>query len=243
MMPLPLLVILILARVVISIQLTRVAYRQSLPNLFWLAAFFLLTSAGDIALVFNLFWIFGLCVGLGEIVMVMFIHQTFYRDRKSPYLIFLAIAILFAVADFKISLAATKLLAFNPCNWVWLIVISYQSYQLIKADKTVEDWIKVRYKLVIAYSVVALVTPMLTVMGIASHFLPFIITILDSLALGFVVLGSLIAFVVLEYLAWVMPQPYRRFLNRSYQPIEQNHDFSFEMSEEEVLRAFQASNS
>jgi hypothetical protein len=188
---------------------------------------------------FNLFWIFGLCVGAGEIVMVMFIHQTFYRDRKSPYLIFMIIAVLFAVLDFKISLASTKLLAFNPCNWVWLIVIGYQSYKLIKTDKSVEDWIKVRYKLVIAYSFVALVTPVLTVMGVVSHFFPFVTTILDSLLLGFVVLGSLIAFVVLEYLAWVMPSFYRRFLNRRYQPIEQSSGFSFEMSEEDVLRSFQ----
>jgi hypothetical protein len=243
MMPLPLLVILILARLVIAVQLTRLAYRQALHNLLWLAAFFFLTSAGDLALLFNLFWLFGLCVGAGEIVMVMFIHQTFYRDRKSPYLIFLTIAIFFAVVDFKISLAATKLLAFNPCNWVWLIVIGYQSYKLISADKSVEDWIKARYKLVIAYSFLALVTPLLTVLGIASHFFPFVTTVLDSLAMGFFVLGSLIAFVVLEYLAWVMPRPYRRFLNRHYQPLEQNPSFSIEMPEEEVLRAFQASNS
>jgi Ca2+/Na+ antiporter len=243
MMPLPLLVILILARLVIAVQLTRVAYRQTLPNLLWLAGFFFLTSVGDIALMFNLFWLFGLCVGLGEIVMVMFIHQTFYRDRKSPYLIFLVIAIVFAIADFKISLADTKLLAFNPCNWVWLMVIGWQSYKLIRADKSVEDWIKARYKLVIAYSFFALVTPLLTVMGIASHFFPFITTILDSLALGFVVLGSLITFVVLEYLAWVMPQGYRRFLNRRYQSIEQTPGFSLEMSEDEIIRSFQASNS
>jgi len=145
------------------------------------------------------------------------------------------------VVDFKISLAATKLLAFNPCNWIWLIVIGYQSYKLIEKDRSVEDWIKARYKLVIAYSCVALVTPLLTVMGIASHFFPVVTVILDSLALGFVVLGSLIAFVVLEYLAWVMPQGYRRFLNRRYQSIENAPGFSLEMSEEEIMRSFQVS--
>jgi hypothetical protein len=46
MMPLPLLVILILARLVIAIQLTRVAYRQGLSNLLWLAAFYLSNQCG-----------------------------------------------------------------------------------------------------------------------------------------------------------------------------------------------------
>jgi hypothetical protein len=123
------------------------------------------------------------------------------------------------------------------------MVIGWQSYKLIRADKSVEDWIKARYTLVLAYLFVVLVTPLLTVMGIASHFFLFITTILDSLALGFVVHGSLITFVVLEYLAWVMPQGYRRFLNRRYQSMEQSPGFSLEMSEEEIIRSFQTSNS
>jgi hypothetical protein len=99
-----------------------------------------------------------------------------------------------------------------------------------------------RYKLVIAYSCIALVTPLLTVMGVASQFFPFVTTILDSLVLGFIVLGSLITFAGLEYLAWVMPQPYRHFLNRRHQPIEQSQRFSLEMAEEEVPHAFQPGN-
>jgi hypothetical protein len=63
------------------------------------------------------------------------------------------------------------------------------------------------------------------------------------MALVFFILGSLITLVVLEYHAWVMPQGYRRFQNRKYQPVEQNPGFPLEMSEEEIIRSSQASNS
>lgn len=242
-MPPYLLVILIFTRLIIAVQLTRAARRKALPNLLWLAAFFYLTSTGDVALFFGLTWIFGLGVGLGEIVMVMFIHQTFYRDRRSPYLIFLAIALADTVINFQISFDGSSLLVFSPFNWLWLMIVAYQSYKQIAADKSVEDWIKARYKLIIAYSVAALGTPMLTLLGLVAPLFPLAAAVLESLILAFVILGSLVTFVVLEYLAWAMPEAYRRFLNRNYQPIAQNAGFSFEMSEEEILRKFQASES
>ncbi len=233
------LLVLVLARWVIAIQLTRVGLRQKLSNLLWLAAVFYITGTGDIFYVLSpltgTVWPWLASIGLGEIALVMFIHLTFYRDRKSPVLIFMAIAIAFFVMD---AFFAKGSVYFSPFNWLWLIVAGYQAHKQIAADKAMEDWVKARYKLVVAYSVAAMGSPILTIVSVMGMFVPAlagwlfsptIFPVVQLVNLSFTILG-----IVVEYLAWVMPEGFRRFLNRKYQaPAAVS-----EMSEEELMRQF-----
>lgn len=240
--------ILVLARLIIAIQLTRVGRRQKLPNLFWLAAFFYITGFGDVFItlspVTNLMWPFFLAVGLGEVALVMFIHKTFYQDRKSPYLFFMVIALAILAYDMYSLFAfpeSTFLPHYNPFNWLWLIVVGSQAYKRIATDRAVEDWVKARYKLIIAYSLAALVAPLYSILVViamfspafaASFFVPTIQLVAQVGILIFVTIG-----IVLEYLAWVMPERYRKWLNRNYQPPGQDQA---ELSEEEIMSKLMA---
>jgi hypothetical protein len=240
--------ILVVARLIIAVQLTRVGRRQKLPNLFWLAAFFYITSFGDVVLtlspVTNLLWPFFLAVGLSETMLVMFIHKTFYQDRRSPYLIFMVLALAILAYDMYAIIFIPQfafLPHYNPFNWLWLIVVGNQAYKRIAADRAVEDWVKARYKLIIYYSLVALVAPLYSILMVigmlspafaASFFVPTIQLVLQVVILIFVTIG-----IALEYLAWVMPEKYRKWLNRGYQsPTEDGEG----LSEEEIMSQLKA---
>ena len=225
--------ILIVVRTLIALQLLRASRDKGLLNLRWLALHFAFTCLGDIALTFLASrWMFALGQALGEMALVTFIHQTFYNDRKSPYRIFLSIAAIYAVLGMVIGLnkpMPPSPTPINPFDWGWLIVVSYQAYRHIRMDKNVEDWIKWRYRLMIAYAAFLLISPINTTVNFLSPGL------LPSSAWTQVVAGAV------QYLVWVMPETFRSFLNRNYRPVAQSAAFSFEMSEEEILRQFQAS--
>lgn len=241
--------ILVVARYIIAVQLTRVGLRQKLPNLLWLAAFFYITGTGDIFItlspVTNLLWPFFLAVGVGEVMLVMFIHKTFYQDRKSPYLIFIVIALAILVADMvslRVNPEQTYLPHYNPFNWLWLIWVGSQAYKKIASNPAVEDWVKARYRLIIAYSLAALVAPLYSIISIFALVIPSfaawfytgttgpIIQLIAQVGiLAFVTIG-----IVLEYLAWVMPEKYRKWLNRNYQPPVPDK------AEEEIMRKLKA---
>lgn len=231
------LALLLLARVVIAVQLTRVALRQKLPNLFWLAAFFAITALGDVyfstvAMATGIFWPFGLSIGLGDIVLVLFIQKTFYQDRKSPWLVFLGVAVIVAVMD-----VIRPFPFFSPLTWLWLIVVGYQAYRQIAADKAVEDWVKARYLLVVAYSIIALSGPFLSVSGYLAAAVPALTPYVTGPTAQMVNAVLTVIGIAVQYLAWVMPEFFRRFLNRKYQAPALGSALG--MSEEEVLRQFQ----
>ncbi len=236
--------ILVVARLIIAIQLTRVGRRQKLPNLLWLAGFFYITGTGDIFFtlspVTNFPWPFFLAVGLGEIMLVMFIQKTFYQDRKSPYQIFLLIAVAILAADLFYALFLPY---YSPFNWLWLIWVAYPAYKKIAADPAIEDWVKARYKLIIAYSLAALAAPLYTILTLIALLIPAMVGWLYAPTSTLVAQVAILVFVtigiVLEYLTWVMPEGYRRFLNRNYQPPVQDKA-ELELSEEEIMRKSKA---
>lgn len=230
--------LLLFVRLVIAVQLTRVAHRQNLPNLYWLAAFFFITCIGDISFTFfSLIWMLGIAVGLGEIALAMFIQQTFYRDRKSPFAIFMGISVVYALVDTIMPLVVPGTFPyFSPFNWIWLAMAGYQGYKQIASEKIVDDWVKARYRMVIAYSVIALAAPLQSLLLMASFALPSLMAVAYSSAIITVVQLFTIAGVVLEYLAWVMPGFFQRFLNRNFHPASQSLNVSLDMSEEEIMR-------
>ncbi|MBK9923746.1 MAG: hypothetical protein IPP66_00510 [Anaerolineales bacterium] len=235
--------VLVIARFIIAIQLTRIGRHQKLPNLLWLAGFFYITGLGDIFFTLspftNFIWPFFLSVGLGEIMLVMFIHTTFYQGRKSPYLVFMVIAFAFLL----LNVFSTTFAYWSPFNWIWLIVVGYRAYKQISTNLAVEDWVKIRYKLVIAYSLVTLFLPLYTVVWVSASFVPSWQTLIYSPVGGVIALMVNVSFttlgVVLAYLAWVMPENYRRFLNRNYKPPVQDA-VEMQLSEEEIINKLKA---
>ncbi len=237
--------IIVIARLIIAVQLTRVGRRQKLPNLLWLAAFFYLTGVSDVFAALAPFteirwpWLWG--TGLGEVILAVFIQTTFYKDRKSPFPIFILLAVGVLAADI---FDAVYLPHHSPFNWLWLIWAGSQAYKQIAGSQAIEDWIKTRYKLVIAYAAVSLAGPIWEVMALIGRFFspefelwltsPNQILVAQVGILALTTVG-----IVMQYLAWIMPEKYRRWLDRNYQPPARKEAES-NLTEEEIMRQLQA---
>ncbi|MEW5868065.1 MAG: hypothetical protein AB1894_02230 [Chloroflexota bacterium] len=160
---------------------------------------------------------------LSAICILFFTHATFYQGRSSPRWIYATLTILAAVGVVWFNLQNL-----NPTNdadqrtffqlgmtmmvgvakffpWSWHLWAGWQSYAQVSVSQDIENWIKGRYRLVIGYSI-AMVTGSLI--------------LLAAPLLGFNVANSLtgltlIFAIVPQFLAWVMPEPYRKWLNRA----------------------------
>jgi len=170
----------------------------------------------------------------------MFIQKTFYQDRKSPFPIFMGLALIVLAADI---LYAEFLPYHSPFNWLWLVWAGYQAYRRIADDQAVDDWIKARYKLVIAYSGLSLVAPLWTILFLIAMVVPavaaFIYAPTNILIAQVGILAFVTAGIVLQYLAWIMPEKYREWLNRNYQP-PAKEAAEADLTEEEIMRQLTA---
>ena len=109
-------------------------------------------------------------------------------------------------------------------NFILLAVVAFQAYRQIAGDRTVEDWVKAHYLLIIAGNVLLCASAVDTInsiitTGTAGAFAP-----ITNIAL---ILG-----VVLFYLAWMMPEAFRSFLNCNYKQAVVVQS----LSEEEILK-------
>ncbi len=236
-------IIFIILRIVIGFIVLERARRTKLTNLYVLTAMFFNEGIGYIfliSLIDNSF-LFNLIIPLNWILYLVFTDRTFYKDKKSPFLIFLAINITFNVFLIIVSgiyqFGPTHDLLFFHLGRIgvsfgmgimisWLIYASLQSYSKIKANESVEPWIKARYLLIVLYG--------FGTIGIALSwsFVPIdksinIFYFTTSLSLLILILG--------QYLAWVMPNVLKSFLNRNFKPAKVPE----ELDEEEILRSFQ----
>ena len=228
--------ILVLARIVIGVSLTRTALRRNVRNLLWLAAVFYVNGFFNIFYTRAFYNVFLFFIGAipDQVCLILFIRQTFYRDRQSPWVIFMAITLLGGLAMLLVGLndptsgAIPQIVSVVlACNWLWHTVIAVQAYRVAASDRVVEDWVKARYRLMIAYCGIGLLLPVLG--GLNAVF-----EIPRSVSRPIIGLVS-IASIVLQYLAWVMPAGYRRWLNRNYQPpVEDEAELA--LSEEEIMQ-------
>jgi hypothetical protein len=224
------------ARIVIGVSLTRTASRQNVRNLFWLAAVFYING------LFSVFYIqalYNLPIFLGGVILaqvclVLFVQRTFYRDRSSPWRIFMVItlagglAILWLGANNSAEANLSALMStVAACNWLWHVVIAVGAYRAAAPDRAVEDWVKARYRLMIAYCCLMMLSTALG--GIISVLEIAVIAI--QAPIGLITLIS----IVLQYLVWVMPSGFRQYLNRNYQAAQ---DIAT-LSEEEIMRQLQ----
>jgi hypothetical protein len=231
--------IMIIIRIVIGVSLTRAALRQNVRNLLWLGAVFF---ANGLFTIFSFqAWdspfLFHLGILLAQVCLVLFIQQTFYRGRRSPWGMFMAITLVGGLVDLWIDAGSsieissnTPMYVVTSCNWLWHTVIAYQAYRAAVRDRAVEDWVKARYRLMIAYCCITVLVTILALVQLVLGIPPGALTAVQVLF----VIGS----IVLQYLVWVMPERFRQYLNRNYQPSE-FEAAALEQSEEEIMRQLQ----
>jgi len=190
--------------------------------------------------ILNNLFIFYLFMSVMWVPLIIFINKTFYQEKKSPFKFFLLLTSILAI----VKIVALSLYQFSPIQdsnllllgrfslsialgstAVWLNYASYTSYSKIKSDEGVEPWIKARYLLVFFYTIAQ--------MGIAITwpFFPYDKSINIAYILGAL---SLVIFIITQFLAWVMPAGFKKWLNRNYTP----SDAKEELSEEEIMKSF-----
>jgi hypothetical protein len=222
--------------------------QNKLTNLYWLAVSFVFLGVGVVfaptagnplgGLAISL-WVFQVCMVVTMLAIIPFVTATFYRNQKSPAPWMWAVAVvLAAISLYGVALSASNfqqhpLVVSTPVLVVvvfgWQGWASYQAWRGVAKEKTVEDWVKGRYQLVIWYSLIQIVSSLASIIRVLGSG--------GSAASG---LGSLMALVsllgtivvtVLAWLAWAAPAGFYKWLNRNYKPPETK-----EMSEEEVMR-------
>ncbi len=203
--------IFLILRLGIGVILFRLALNPRYRNLHWLAAVFYLNFVSML--------LGGPVMGsLSQVLMIvihiclaMFTHVTFYQHRRSPVAWIIGGLVVAGGASLFLSLRVPPYLGPQPIsymcavNWFWHALVAWQVWRRLRSDRSIEDWIKTRYILVVTYGVV---------MG-ALFVLPLWRSPLALLRWSWPI--SMMIALVLQYLAWGMPGPLRRYLNRNYQ--------------------------
>lgn len=224
---------LIALRLVIGIALVNSARKYKLENLYWLAAVFFInfltlpfaSMAGNpLGNLRGSLWIFYANT-FSTFALVWFIHTTFCKGRSSiaKWLLGLQAAGLLALfyglintADnFRQSpwLASAPIL--NSLAWAWHAWVAYNAQRTVTTNEQVEDWVKARYAMMTAYSVTSFAAPLATAIRIifagGGNANPL------GMAMGVSANALTIISVTLQFLVWVMPEWFRKWLNRNQQ--------------------------
>lgn len=172
---------------------------------------------------------------------VIFITLTFYKDRKSPISILLALIIpttivhwiLSGIYDFGLNtsfflffLARSLYSILMFISYGWMAYSLLKSYLKIRNNKMLEPWVKARYLLVITYVFGKLLIAILIPIS------PIIITPLHWTFMPLAVAS--ICILLSQFLAWVMPEGLKKWLNRNF-TVQEEEIFS----EEELLKSLE----
>jgi hypothetical protein len=218
-----LLIVLTAARLWIALQLFLTARRSHLNNLYWLAGLFALavysifTPTSDSPLASYPLFFMGYLAG--HFCLAIFIHTTFHRDRQSPlYLVLGLLAVATIVTIYALFVMNDTNLAgimssVGLVNWAWHFIVARSAYLKIVNDPEVENWVKGRYRLMIVYiPMMILITAQ--VVASSTNISPYLPRIL--LPIGLLII---IASIILQFLVWVMPEPFRLWLNQTKQQV------------------------
>ncbi len=198
-------------RLGIGVILFRLALNPRFRNLHWLAAVFYLNflnvflrgpGRGQIALVVMI---------VIQVCLALFTHTTFYQHRRSPVAWVIGGLLTAGGVSLYLSRQAPASTFPQPMsymcalNWFWHGLVAWQVGLALRRDRSVEDWIKVRYVLVVTYAVT---------MG-TLFLLP---AWRSPVSLRWLWPATFVVALLLQYLAWAMPAAVRRYLNRNYRP-------------------------
>ncbi|MHA2295946.1 MAG: hypothetical protein ACXAEU_03585 [Candidatus Hodarchaeales archaeon] len=229
----------IAVRFTIGVKLLSVSRRTNMKNLQTLSIVFLLNS---LALAFTLdfinqFILFYLMIDIAMVFHLLFTKQTFFADLKSPFKVILSLTIVFAVLNVitagiyalddtleNISLISRIFFALATyVVWGWFFQVAYTSYKRIAPNRSVEDWIKARYRLMIYYAVFILIPVTLLIFSTSQEDM-------------FTILAAVIAIAswTLQFIVWVMPERIRVYLNRNYTTSSHEEE---SQSDDEIMKA------
>jgi len=228
-----LLFVLIVLRLVIGVRLLTVARQNALPNLNWLAAHFLVQAfglafaptqgnpLGEFAFSLFMFIAVGTMTAIG--LMIVFNHITFYQGKASPAVwiaVFSGVCWLATLYGVAISPSGYEqsawVAAYIPTQFLilgWHGWLAYQAWQTVKQSNLTEDWVIARYQLIVTYVIAILIGAASSLVRILFAGGSAVTPLGQTTAL--IALVSQILTVVLQFLVWVMPEAFRRWLNRN----------------------------
>lgn len=222
--------VLLVLRWIIGISLIRTALRDNMKNLTWLGYLFIVNGFvvifGTSFLPMEKLLYIGLAIA--QIFLVIFIKQSFYEDKKSIYPVLMPLTVLSALGIIYFSLnelpvGGQLLGVIGIINWGWHGVAATEGYRSVAQEKLIEDWVKSRYRMMIGYAVLMMVT-----------FIVFVFPAIQE-GMGIIVMFlAVIVGVILQFLVWIMPEKFRLWLNRN-QAVMPGVDVE-ELSEEELIK-------
>ena len=227
-------------RLIIAAALATYAIKTKGKNFWWLFGLYFISGIfGLTDLILQIGNIFAFSSGFRFICMVLFIHNTFYMDRNNPtiyFIIFSAISgiviIIFNVLfDFinplevYDTIASITQMIGNLVVFSWLVYSSLKAFLNVKNDDTIDDWVKMRYKLVILYSIIGV-------------FVAIAYGTMISTEINFYTISIFFATIVYQFtqlITWVMPKFLRDYFNRHFEDNTSSSTIVEELSEEEVI--------
>jgi hypothetical protein len=252
---------------VIGVRALQYARKNQQPNFRWLAMWFLCSAIVMPANLFacTIYPVVVLGTVVATVGIATFVKTTFYQGRRSLYGVILALSLgllllsLFFAVQYQLERARIApgdfgaqtqyydtegpeylqalefgqsvtwlLLSGYGIAWLWHFRAGWEAYRVIRKDPQVEDWVKGRYKLMLWYS--------------GLYLLPSLTITLRNLtgiqALTLVMPFALITAVIMQFLAWIMPKGFQRWLNRNYQP-PVFETVELKQSEEEIMGQLQ----
>lgn len=159
-------------------------------------------------------WVAAILGLPAQLLLILFIRAAFHQGRQSWYGVWMGLSLLGQSASLGLALAQVPWApvfsqAVSVLVWGWHCQSAWEAYRRVAPDPYLPDWVKRRYQLVVAYAFLFQAQPF--VMGLNALLggqLPG--------ALITVAMVSALASLVIMYLAWGMPEPFRRYLNRHY---------------------------
>ncbi|MFX1278000.1 MAG: hypothetical protein ACFFA3_01190 [Promethearchaeota archaeon] len=223
-------------------------------NLLPLILFFLITSLRLVfyALVPSLIIITLFLNQFPNILIVIFTKLTFFKDKKSPFKIFLLILIIVRSIDFIIRLIfqisipmTTSLEESNLVYYffilfsitisfllshLWLGIIALKYYYYLKYIN-IEPWVKKRYQLIGLSSIIYSLSIFIY------YFIPYNVIGLyefPNVIYSYIILGFTIFYSICAFIAWIMPKRLKKFYNRGFKRLSEK-----EYSENELMEVIE----
>ncbi len=179
--------------------------------------------------------IFVFIVGISHLLIVIFVHKTFYKGQIRVYTLYVIIIVIctigyilnlfdpFPFFTYPISLHIFAwynfLLPSIPHFWCSYVILKQY---LVYRNKDIQPWIKMRYLIAgLSHIPWGLLGIFYLFYWYAGNIPLIYASIVISIAITMFTIGY--------FIAWVMPEPLKKFFNRHYENIDAK-----EMTEEEI---------
>ncbi|MFX1357723.1 MAG: hypothetical protein ACFFA8_10590 [Promethearchaeota archaeon] len=206
-------------------------------NLSPLILFFVISSTRLIFLTIfpSLLILFLILVQFPNILLLIFTKLTFFKFKKSPFMIFLIILIVVRSIDFlirlafQISIPMTYYLEESNLVYyfyilfsitisfllshLWLGIVALKYYNSIKTVN-IEPWVKKRYQLIGIGSTIYSISIFLY------YFIPYNVIgafTFPNIIYGYVIVVFTIFYSLCMFFAWIMPKKLKKYYNKNFE--------------------------